>query len=71
MILHASIAIKHLWTWSFLTCYGENVSKKHIDDDLLLQTENVSCMFCDKPLPSQEFHINKVLKNLIGCELHE
>ena len=52
-----------------LNCCGENVCKKHIDD-LLLQTENISCMFCDKALPKQEFHINKVLKNLIGCELH-
>ena len=53
----------------FLTCCGENVCKKHIDD-LLLQTENVLCMFCDKALPRQEFQINKVLKNLIDRELH-
>jgi hypothetical protein len=52
-----------------LICCGENVCKKHIDD-LLLQTTNVLCMFCDKPLPKQEFHINKVLKNLIDRELH-
>ena len=52
-----------------LFCCGENVCKKHIDE-LLLQKENVSCMFCDKALPKQEFHINKVLKNLIDRELH-
>ena len=52
-----------------LNCCGENICKKHIDD-LLLQTTNASCMFCDKPLPRQEFHINKVLKNLIDRELH-
>ena len=52
-----------------LFCCGENVCKKHIDE-LLLQTENISCMFCDKALPKQEFHINKVLKNLIDRELH-
>ena len=51
-----------------LFCCGENVCKKHIDE-LLLQTENISCMFCDKALPKQEFHINKVLKNLIDREL--
>ena len=53
----------------FLTCCGENICKKHIDK-LLLQTTNVSCMFCEKVLPKQEFHINKVLKNLIDRELH-
>ena len=52
-----------------LNCCGENVCKKHIDE-LLLKTENISCMFCDKALPKQEFHINKVLKNLIDRELN-
>ena len=52
-----------------LNCCGENVCKKHIDE-LLPQTTNVSCMLCGKALPKQEFHINKVLKNLIDRELH-
>jgi hypothetical protein len=50
-----------------LICCGENVCKTHIEQ---LHTENLSCIFCGEALPRKEFHINKVLKNLIDRELH-
>lgn len=53
----------------FLNCCGENVCKMHIDELFEAQQTNVSCALCSKDLPSQKFHINKVMKNLIDRDV--